>query len=654
MKSSKVTKLIPRKVLFDNPDKTAPRLNPKGDKIGFLAPINGVLNVWVGPADNPKAAKPVTHDTDRGIRSYTWAYTNQHILYIQDKGGDENWRVYCVDLKTKKTRDLTPVEGVQARIQEVSYKNPSEIIIGLNDRNAQLHDLYQINIETGEKILLQENPGFMGFVTDDEYQVRFGMRMTTDGGVEMLKKTDTGEWETFMNVPMEDTITTSPVGFDKSNRILYLTDSRQRDTSALVALDTRNNRLKILAEDPRADVHDFIIHPTNKNIQTVAFNYDRIYWKVLDPDIEKDFHYLSTVTDGDFQIASRTMDDLYWIVVYVIDDGAFKYYHYDRKARQANFLFTNRRNLAGYPLVKMQPVVIPSRDSLKLVSYYSLPWGCDRARPGYPDKPLPMILFVHGGPWGRDEWGFNPFHQLLANRGYAVLSVNFRGSTGLGKAFINAGNKEWGRKMHNDLLDAVAWAVKVGIADPDRVAIIGGSYGGYATLVGLTFTPTVFACGVDIVGPSNLVTLLESIPPYWKPELELFASRVGDPRTKKGKKLLQERSPLNYVDRIQKPLLIGQGANDPRVKKSESDQIVQAMQAKNIPVTYLLYPDEGHGFARPENWLSFNAVTEVFLARHLGGRYELIGNSFEGSSIQVVLGKEDVPGVSEILADKSI
>jgi dipeptidyl aminopeptidase/acylaminoacyl peptidase len=319
----------------------------------------------------------------------------------------------------------------------------------------------------------------------------------------------------------------------------------------------------------------------------------------------------------------------------------------------ADFLFTDRQALEGQPLVNMHSAVIRSRDGLEMVSYYSLPPGSDSDGDGRPDEPLPAVLFVHGGPWARDMWGYHPYHQWLANRGYAVLSVNFRGSTGFGKAFVNAGDLEWGAAMHDDLLDGVAWAVEEGIADPGRVAISGGSYGGYATLVGLTFSPETFACGVDIVGPSNLITLVESIPPYWQPMIELFTNRMGDHRTDEGRALLQERSPLTYVDRIRRPLLIGQGANDPRVKQAESDQIVQAMQEKVIPVTYVLYPDEGHGFARPENNMSFSAVAEAFLAPILGGRSEPIGNDFEGSSITVPVGVEEVPGLDEALADQA-
>ena len=444
-------------------------------------------------------------------------------------------------------------------------------------------------------------------------------------------------------------MTTHPIGFDKSGQVLYLIDSRGRDTSAMTALDLTTGTTAILAEDPRADVAGAMVHPTEETIQAVSFTYARTEWKVLDPAIRGDLDYLKTVAAGDILVTSRTLDDRLWTVAFLLDNGPARSYLYDRAKKQATFLFTNRRALEGLSLARMYPRVITSRDGLSLVSYLTLPPEADRRGDGRPDRPLPLVLLVHGGPWARDSWGLDPEHQWLANRGYAVLSVNFRGSTGFGKAFINAATKEWAGKMHEDLLDAVDWAVRERIAQRDKVCIMGGSYGGYATLVGLTFTPEAFACGVDIVGPSNLITLLNTIPPYWEPGMAMFTTRVGDHRTEDGRKLLASRSPLTFVDRIQRPLLIGQGANDPRVKQSEADQVVAAMQKKGIPVTYVLYPDEGHGFARPENSLSFNAVVEAFLSQYLGGRYEPVGNDFKGSTITVPTGAGGVPGLEAAL-----
>ena len=643
--------LIPRKVLFGNPDKTMPALSPDGKMISYLAPVDGVLNVWVGPSDDPAAAKPVTQDRGRGIRSYGWAYAGEHIGYIQDREGDENWRVYSLNLSTGQTMDLTPVQGVQARIQQRSHKFPEEILVGLNDRDPQHHDLYRVNITTGARRLIQENEGFVGYVTDDDYNVRFAMRVTPDGGSELLKPGGDGAWEPFMAVGMEDLLTTSPIGFDKVGDVLYILDSRGRETAALRAINLKTGHETTLAEDPRADISDVMIHPTEKIIQAVASTDERERWQILDADIAPDTEYLRTIGDGDIEVVSRSLDDENWIVAYTLDDGPVRYYRYSRERRMAEFLFTNRPELEGLRLAKMHPAVIKSRDGLDLVSYYTLPPWSDGGGVGRPDAPVPMVLLVHGGPWARDQWGYNSLHQLLANRGYATLSVNFRGSTGLGKGFTNAANYQWGAKMHDDLIDAVNWAVGEGIAEPGRVAIAGGSYGGYATLVGMTFTPEVFACGVDIVGPSSLITLIESTPPYWRPILALFTTRVGDHQTEEGRRFLDIRSPLGYVHNIVRPLLIGQGANDPRVKQSESDQIVGAMQEKDIPVTYVLYPDEGHGFARPENNLSFYAIAETFFARWLGGRAEPIGDDFQGSSITVPAGADFIPGLAEALSD---
>ncbi len=643
--------LIPRRVLFGNPDRLSPKLSPDGSKLGFVAPVDDVLNVWVGPSDDPSSARPVTRDTHRGIRSFFFAYTNEHVVYIQDRDGDENWRVYAVDLEANETRELTPGSGVRAQIQEVSPRFPDEILIGLNDRDPRFHDLYRVNIRTGEKTRVQENEQFASFVTDEEFQVRFGMRITPDGGNELLRRAGDA-WEPFLAVGPDDTLTTRPLGFDESGRTLFMLDSRNRNTAGLTAVNAETAETTLLFQDGRADVDRILRHPTRKTIQAVGANYLRPSWTFNDLRVQADFELLEGFTDGDVSVFSRSLDDRQWIVVIEVDDGPVQFHHFDRTQRKSHFLFTNNRALEDAALAGMHPVVIPARDGLELVSYLTLPVGTDEDEDGRPAEPLPLVLFVHGGPWGRDVWGYNAHHQWLANRGYAVLSVNFRGSTGFGKNFVNAGDREWAGKMHDDLIDAVQWAVETGVADPQRIAIMGGSYGGFATLVGLTFTPEVFACGVDIVGVSNILTWIESIPPYWAPLRDLFARRVGDFRTEEGRRFLQERSPLTHVDRIGRPLLIGQGANDPRVKKAESDQIVEAMQARNIPVTYVLYPDEGHGFARPPNRMSFNAVAEAFLAKHLGGRSEPFGDEFEGSSITVPAGAEEVAGLAETLRAK--
>ncbi|MBN1154252.1 S9 family peptidase [candidate division KSB1 bacterium] len=666
---SKKGDMLSREVLFGNPDKASLKISPNHQMISYLAPVDDVLNVWVAPVDNPDAAVAVTNDTLRGIRIYFWAYNNEQIIYLQDLAGDENWQVHAVNVQTKEDKNLTPFEEIlgpdnqpitlpngkklrpMAQIQEVSYKFPNKILIGLNNRNPQYHDIYQLNILTGEMELIQQNDRFIGFQTDDNYKVRYALEMTPDGGSEIFVPDDDGGWKSFDVIPMEDVLTTAPITFDKTGDVLYMIDSRDRNTAALISVNLKTGEKVLIFQDPRADLSDIMIHPIEKTIEAAACNYTRTEWKILDESIKPDLDYLKGVTDGDLNVTSRSLDDNVWTVAYVKDDGPVRYYLYDRTEQQVQFLFSNRKELEKLKLSKMHPVVIGSRDGLELVSYLTLPHWADPDGDARPEKALPMVLFVHGGPWARDAWGYNPYHQWLANRGYAVLSVNYRGSTGFGKEFINASNLEWAGKMHDDLIDAVNWSTEQAIAQKDKIAIMGGSYGGYATLVGLTFTPDVFACGVDIVGPSNLRTFLETIPPYWAPTINLFTTRVGDHRTEEGVKLLESRSPLNFVDKISKPLLIGQGANDPRVKQTESDQIVKAMQEKNIPVTYVLFSDEGHGFARPENRLAFNAVTDIFLSGFLGGRYEPIGDDFEGSSIAVPVGAENIPTLEKTLAD---
>lgn len=647
--------LIPRKVFFGNPDRASVQISPDGSRLAWLAPRDGVLNVWVASRDDPEAARPVTRDTGRGIRIYFWAYNNTHLLYLQDKDGDENWRLYAVELKTDTVRDLTPFDGAQAQVLEVSPKHPEEIVIGLNNRDPQWHDVYRVNIATGAMSPLLQHNRFLGVVVDDELRVRQAARMTADGGMDLYlpSNDEPGEsdenWRLWATIPAEDVLPFSIVGFDKPNQRLQLRDSRGRDTAALVELDMESGTTRVLAADSKADAADVVRHPTEKHVQAVAFVYERKEWQILDAEIEPDLEGLRAVCRGEVEVSSRSLDDQYWVVTFVVDDGPARFYLYDRSGGSARFLFTNRTALEGKPLARMHSAVITSRDGLNLVVYWTLPVGTAEKIDGVPGQRVPMVLIPHGGPWHRDFWGYSPWHQWLANRGYAVLSVNFRASTGFGKAFANAGDREWGGKIMDDQQDGVRWAIETGIADPARVGVFGGSFGGYSTLAGLTFTPDVFACGVDLVGPSSLVTLLESVPPYWKPSLELFTTRVGDHRTPAGRALLERHSPLTCVDRICRPLLIGQGANDPRVKQAESDQIVNAMQAKGTPVTYALYPDEGHGFARPENNLSFNAIAEAFLAEHLGGRCEPIGGDFAGSSLTVPAGAGEVPGLEEAL-----
>ena len=639
--------LIPRKTLFGNPERTDVKISCDGTRISYLAPVKGVLNVWVAKADAIGDAQPVTRETHRGIRLYFWTYSPEHIMYLQDRDGDENWHVYVVNVETSETRDLTPYDGVQAQPLPPSEFFPDEVLIGLNRRDPRVPDLYRVNILTGEMQLVVSNDfGAVQFVSDARLTPRLAVVPTQQGGAHVLSPSESGPWEIAMDIEPEDEQTTHLLNFDVQGSTLYMFDSRGRDTSALVAVDTETGRGRELAADPRADAAVVMVHPETGRPQAAAFAFDRITWQILDDSIAADFERLASAERGEFYVISRTLDDRMWIVQYERDDGPKAYYLYTRETGEAEYLFSDRPDLERAKLARMRTATVKSRDGLDMVAYYTMPSGSTDAAADSPAGPLPTVLYVHGGPWARDIWGYNPVHQFLANRGYVVISVNFRGSTGFGKRFVNAGDLEWAGAMHDDLLDVVEWAVGQGITDREKVAIMGGSYGGYAALVGLTFTPEVFACAVDIVGPSNLNTLLDSVPPYWEPMIALFRTRVGDNTTEEGRRLLEERSPLTRVDSIVRPLLIAQGANDPRVKQAESDQIVKAMKERKIPVTYVLYPDEGHGFARPENNLSFMAVVEAFLARCLGGRFEPIGDGFTNSSIRVVAGASDVPDLA--------
>ncbi len=648
--------LIPREIIFGSPNKASPQISPDGDQLSYLAPVNGVLNVWVGPAQDPDLAEPVTTDAAGGIRVYQWAYTGEHIIYLQDEVGDGSWRLHCVDVTSGKHIPLTPnvtsKEGytVSARIQHVSPQFPRDIIVGLNDRDQRYHDLYVVNIDTGDRVELQRNDEYLAFFTDNDFSIRVAAKLTPDGGNELCAMNAEGEWEVFTTIPMEDLFSTGPLGFDKTGDFIYMIDSRGRDTAALKSIDLRTGAGKTLAKDRDADISGgVLIHPTERIVQAAAATYKRREWHIIDSSVKNDFKYLESVADGELSVLSRTLDDSQWVVAYEMDTGPVRYYRYDRPSATAYYLFSSRSQLEGLPFAKMHDEVIKSRDRMSLVSYYTLPIESDPRGKGRPTKPLATVLWVHGGPWARDFWGFEPVHQWLASRGYAVLSVNYRGSTGFGKKFVNAGNGEWGGKMHDDLIDAVEWAVKKKIADPDRIAIMGGSYGGYASLVGLGVTPDTFACGIDIVGPANLVTFLEAIPHRWQPTADLWATRVGDIRTEDGRSFLMQRSPITSVERITKPLLIAHGGNDPQVRRSETDQIVETLQGKGIPVTYVVYPDEGHGITRAGNRLSLFAVIESFLGEHLGGKVQPVGTDFDESSIKIPVGGEKIAGVSNAM-----
>lgn len=637
--------VIPRALLFSNPERAAPTLSPDGKWIAFGAPVDGVMNVFVAPADALDRRTQVTFDRQRPIRNYYWSSDSAYVLYEQDAAGDENFHIYRVGRDGKAPLDLTPRPGVAANLVALSPRHPGFALIGMNDRDPRLHDVYKVNLTTGAAERVLENPGVIQPIADGDLRLRLAQRFKPDGSIEILTASADG-WTPRAAVPSDDQLTTQVVAIEASGARYYMLDSRDRDTAALFAVDMATGKQTLLAEHPGADADGVIAHPTTGAVRAVSFTVARPEWKIIDPGVGPDLAALAKLDEGDFAVTSMSDDDRTWIVTYNGDRAPVRYWRWDRQAQRGTFLFDARPKLAGQPLARTHAVEIPARDGLTLVSYLTLPLDADPDQDGRPERAAPMVLLVHGGPWARDHWGYSPMVQLLANRGYAVLRVNFRGSTGFGKRFINAADRQWGKAMHDDLLDGVAWAVSQGVTRADDVCIAGGSYGGYATLAGLTLTPTVFKCGVDIVGPSNLITLVESVPAYWQPIITVFKRRMGDWTTPEGRAALTEVSPLTHADRIVRPLLIAQGANDPRVKQAESDRIVAAMQAKGLPVTYALFPDEGHGFARSENTLAFAALTEAFLAQHLGGRVEpLTDADFAGSSVQLPAGAEHLRGV---------
>lgn len=603
------TALIPRDVLFGNPQRADPQISPDGKQLGYLAPVDGVLNVWMrtlGKSDD----RPVTSDTKRGIRNFAWQFDNRHILYVQDVGGDENWRLYQTDIATKQTKDLTPFEKVRVDLVAYDWKTPNAILVQMNKRDPQVFDVYRLDLKRGTIDLDTQNPGNVEtWQADNAMRIREALVATPDGGsIIRVRNDEASPWRDLIKWGSDEIGGVS--GFSPDNTKIWIVSSLDVNAARLLEIDVASGARKVIAADPQFDVAGVITQPKTNALQVVTVVKQRAEYDFIDSKIKADYEILQKVRNGDITAISRDLDDDKWIVTYVSDDAPTYFYLYDRPAKKATLLFSNRPALEKYRLSPMKPIEFTSRDGMKIYGYLSTPAGVDA-------KDLPMVLWVHGGPWARDVWGYDRYAQWLANRGYAVLQVNFRGSTGYGKQYVNAGDRQWAGTMRTDLLDGKDWAVKQGVADPQKVCIMGGSYGGYATLAGLAFSPDAYTCGVDIVGPSNLNTLLKTIPPYWSTALSTFHKRMGDTET-----LLTAQSPLFKADQIKVPLLIGQGANDPRVNKAESDQIVAAMRKNDRAVEYYVFPDEGHGFARPTNNMAFNAATEVFLAKYLGGRAE--------------------------------
>ncbi|KAJ3400377.1 hypothetical protein HDU80_007008 [Chytriomyces hyalinus] len=694
--------IIPRAHLFGNPERTNARVNSTASRVGFLAPHNNLLNVFVVSCDQVSVdiqnAKCVTNDTARGIRTYGWTANPDVLFFMQDKGGDEDWKVYTVNVETGAEVCLTPAAKSSNAVVGVSHEYPDHLLISSNQRDPVAMDLYLVNIFTGESSLVLENDSkCLAFTVDHKFSSAIGTKANPDSSVDfhLLKfafaanlnkvavKTRTekvtsssladGVSTTTIKTVTEKTLSKAPLDVTKSSEgthvlhmdaedagwgdcdpygfsddlsCIYMASFKGRNTSAFVSFNMETKETTVIGSDERSDISGCLIDPVTHKPLAYQINYEKKKYIAIDSNdvsLQRDFAVLDAEAGegGEWIVESESRDGRVWIVLLNKADKPSVYYSYNRETKAASYLFNTRPVLEQYAMSSLRAVEITTRDGLTMLAYLTVPQ--DKEGEGYCKEPVPLILHVHGGPYGRDTFGFNRYHQLFANRGYAVLSPQFRGSTGFGKEYLNVATGEWGGKMHDDVIDAGNWAIEQGIAIKDKIAIHGGSYGGFASLVGVTFTPEYFACSVSIVGISNIATLLDSIPAYWGPIRSMLTTRIGaDTDTEEGRAFLLSRSPISRVDSICRPLLIGQGANDPRVKQAESDQIFDAMVEKNIPVTYVLYPDEGHGFARPPNNISFVAVTEAFLAKHLGGMSEEVGTAFEGASLEFKGGRAEI------------
>lgn len=640
--------LIARADLFGDPVRHGGQLSPRGDRVAFFAPRDGVQNLWVLSVDAMDEARPVTDDRVRGIRNFTWAQDNATLLYLQDEAGDENWRLYAVDVARGAPRALTP-GGVRAEVLGVSPNDPSGVIVSLNQRDRAWPDVYRVDIQSGARTLLQSNlpvRGFSRFIVDRENRVRLGVRPMPDGSQEIAARDARGRWTTLLTLPFEDVQSSRVIGFETDGRAFLMLDSTGRENTALVRVDAESGVKTPLGENDRADVVDVWLDPATNAPEAFATEYLRREWRGLDPETQADLDFLDRQLTGDFTVVSRSADNARWIV---LEEGpamaarSHLYDRADRTGRRLTSLFRHRPALDNAPLQPMTPVEIMARDGEALVSYLTLPAGADADGDGRPEEPAPLVIVPHGGPWERDSYGFSPVHQWLANRGYAVLSVNFRGSTGLGKSLLNGANREWGGRVREDLVDAARWAAANGVAPADRVAIVGAGFGGYATLSAMAFSPDEFRCGASYNGPGNLFAWLDTTPQGARAE---FYQRVGDARVTEGRDILRRQSPLFYATQIRGPLLLGVGAREGRGLRGEADQIAQAVRARRGHLTYLVFPDEGRELVRPANRLSYLSVLEHFLGDCLGGRVEPVGASFEGAAMQVYDGAMNVPGLS--------
>ena len=649
--------LLPLATLLAPTTHQAPQLSPDGRWVCFLGPVDRALNLFVVPADAPDAARPLTHLAGRGLQAYDvsgvplarWTPDSRGILFPVDRDGDEKWNLHIVDVGTGAERTLTDLPGTAVDFLRFSDEDSNVAAIAVRERPGR-PDLYRLDLRTGERTLILKNEAMASVVPDRALRPRLGISVAGDGSLDFHRWDGSG-WKALWDVSLEDTPAINTTSYqkafswDRANNRFFLYSTEGRDATTLVALDaTSGARTPVLGDTP-GDIAHVLYHPVTGEPLAYATMWARTTWTAVDRSLNEDFARLARIADGDLDVLGVSRDLGRWLVKYTLSDAPVVYYVYDRASGHARRLFAGTPALEGLKLSKLHPFEIRSSDGFPLVSYYLLPRWHDPDGDGVPDRPLPAVVLVHGGPSDeRAQWEFGPFLHWLANRGYAVLYLNYRGSPGFGKRFLNAEQLEWGGRMNRDLVEQVDWAAKQGIVLRDKVAIMGGSYGGYATLAGMTLTPGAFACGVSLVGPSSLEVFL----PGWN--VDRMAKRVGDPRTEAGRKHLHDRSPVNFAQNARGPVLIGQGANDSRVPKAQSDTIVTVMRRAGLHVVYAVYADEGHGLLRRENSRSFWAITEVFLARCLGGRAAPIGNALEGSSVAIESGADFVPGLADAVA----
>jgi dipeptidyl aminopeptidase/acylaminoacyl peptidase len=602
--------LIPMKDFFRNVEKRGYQISPAGDYLSFMQPVNSRMNVFVQKIGDDKTTQ-VTFATERDIAGYFWKGNNR-IIYVQDSKGDENFRLFGVDKDGSNQKDLTPFDKVRAGIVDDLVDNSNEMLIQMNKENPQVFDVYRIDVNTGKMIVVGQNPGnITGWQTDHNGKLR--VAITTDGvnSSVLYRDSEDQEFKTLLTTTFKESF--SPLFFTFDNKNLYVSTNIGRDKSAIVEYDINNNKeVKVLYENPDYDVNGLSYSRKRKVLEFANYTGWKQEYYFFDKETKDIYNDLSSKLPGKelFVTGINKNEDKLLVRTYS-DKSLGSFYFYNVKTKELSMLTEVSPWLNEEHLADQKPITYKTRDGLTIHGYLTLPKGID-------PKNLPVVVNPHGGPWYRDAWGFNPEVQFLANRGYAVLQMNFRGSTGYGREFWEKSFKQWGKTMQDDISDGVKWLIDQGIADPKRVAIYGGSYGGYATLAGLTFTPELYACGVDYVGVSNLFTFQSSIPPYWEPYKEMLYEMVGHPQ--KDSLLLYDASPVFHVDNIKAPLLVAQGLNDPRVNKAESDQMVEALKKKGIDVPYMVKDNEGHGFRNEENRFDFYGAMEQFFFKHLGGR----------------------------------